>query len=561
MEKMTIKQKLVSITTFAVSVMSLFAFSQQTKAETINIYKVENDSQPTYVNKGYEKPAELAGANPLAGAGFSIYDLTKDFYETFLPNYQAAHAGATTPDGYNAYVEALRHESNGQIEARGGGTAVATSGLTAADTGLTTVNGLARQSQTTSGLKNAIYAVVETTRPAASHNGASGTEKATKVIGSIPTIVSLPMYAADGVTPLDTIDIYPKNEMGTLTKTIQPVDNHVEKGQTIFYTITIKLPNDLAKQLTTGTTNINKFKYASFTVNEIPGVGLTFKEFTVVQVGGNASQSLANFITSYNVTAPSPAELVGNGISKASLVIAPISATYSAGSKWEELAGQTLTFKVKGEVNAQAQVDNKIPNKANYKVTEANGYEAVPEEAEVFSLTHKYIFQKNDIATGQALIGAEFQVKIGSGSPISFIKVSDGVYKIASPNDSAGEKIQTLKVSSTGTLELQGLDSDVTYSLVEITAPTGYRLPVNPITTFKPAEHDSANTCENFDDDDDLNLGGNKTDGFHNIYNTPDTILPNTGGAGFKAFLIVAISSLALAIALFITKKRIKKTV
>lgn len=533
-----------------VAMIGLFFLPKIANAATdigLEIYKVTDASLPNYENNGYDKPAALANAQAMSGAKFTIIDVTSNYYDVFYPS--KATSTTNPKDIYAEYVRIIQHESNAEVMARGV--------QVGSETNATDVNGFTSVAQlpTTSNGKDAIYVVLETTRPPAGHQANTGSEVATTVIGAIPTIVALPMFDQAG-KELSTIKVYPKNEVGALTKTIEKKDEHVQRGQKVEYTITLNLPNDLATELKTGA-NAGKFKFASFAVNDIPGKGLTFQSFSKITVSSGVEQSLADFEKDYDVTATATpnAPFAGDGVKKAILSIAPKSNQYQANAKWANLAGKVVQVEVICEVNDEATVDTSIANKANYKVSETNGYEVVPAEDEIESLTHKYVFQKNDSITGAALAGAKFTVSI-SNALVDFVKVSDGVYKVATSG--ATGIVTELEVANDGTLTLLGLDSDVTYTLVEVVAPTGYRLSLTPID-FSPTAHDKNQTCGTFDVATDLPKGNNQTDGYHNIYNTPDTLLPSTGGTGMKMYLTVAVIGLSSAGVFMFMKQRMKR--
>lgn len=176
------------------------------------IHKIKSDDAPIHENDGDKKPDSLTG-DYLPGAGFTVVDVSDNYYA-----YVVTQAGRTPQAIYNDYFTLLKHESNAQIIARGSivGTEKSMQRQVSIQmqTVLQTVKLLSQICQLkTSGGKDAIYAVIETTRPknTVTTNGAS--EVASNVIGTIPTVVAMPL---NGTTP--TINIYPKNEVGKLTK-------------------------------------------------------------------------------------------------------------------------------------------------------------------------------------------------------------------------------------------------------------------------------------------------------------------------------------------------------
>lgn len=518
--------------------------------KSLVIHKIENDNDTIYENDGENRPGTLTG-DYLPGAGFTVVDVSNDYYAIAG---QASNVGKTPKEIYDAYFATIKHESNPQIIARG--TVVGTEKVDAA-TG-TNADGTADGQVTFTDLptknsgRDAIYVVVETTRPKNDVTTHEGLEVASKVIGTIPVLIAMPL---NGTT--DTINIYPKNEVGNLTKELTDAtnDSHVSLTQDIFYDIKLKLPRDLGTPLGSGVP-----KYKSFTVNEIPGLGLVFAGYdpnvTLVNDGAT-DRTLADFLTYYgltSVTDPTPTgPLVGDGNKKASLTVLPDS--LNTGTKaWADLASKELTFTIKAGVNEayfEANPDkilDQINNKANYKVTEDNGFEVVPDEDDVDTDTAKYKFQKNDANTGHPLTGAVFKVTLATNGATQYFKeigTGTGVYILT--NAPEPHHVEALTVGSDGTLTLLGLDEDLSYNLIETAAPTGYSLLTSPIV-FTP-DHDD-------DDDFTADLAVNNADSFHNVYNIPSNILPSTGGRGFAIFGLVAVAGLGGASVLYYLKRK-----
>lgn len=512
--------------------------------KSLVIHKIENDNDTIYENDGENRPGTLTG-DYLPGAGFTVVDVSNDYYAIAG---QASNVGKTPKEIYDAYFATIKHESNTQIRNRG--TIFGSEVLDSADgneDGQISFSNL----PTKNNGRDAIYVVVETTRSANTVTTHEGTEVASKVIGTIPVLIAMPLNGAS-----NTINIYPKNEVGRLTKDLTDVtnDSHVSVAQDIFYDIKLKLPRDLGTPLAPGNP-----KYKSFTVNEIPGLGLVFAGYdpNVTMVNDGATdRTLADFLTYYglkSVANPATGTLVGDGSTKASLTVSPD--PLSTGTEaWADLASKELTFTIKAWVNEayfEANPDkilDQINNKANYKITEDNGFEVVPDEDDVDTDTAKYKFQKNDANTGHPLTGAVFKVTLATNGATQYFKeigTGTGVYMLT--NAPAPIYVEELTVGSDGTLTLLGLDEDLSYNLNEITAPAGYSLLNSPIV-FTP-DHDD-------DDDFTTDLAVNNADNFHNVYNIPSNILPSTGGRGFAIFGLVAVAGLGGASVLYYLKRK-----
>ncbi|GAX46937.1 SpaH/EbpB family LPXTG-anchored major pilin [Pseudolactococcus reticulitermitis] len=540
---------LVTLGSLAVLPHVVQAAGNGTTTKDLVIHKIENGDDTIHENNGNTRPSSLIG-DYLPGAGFTIVDVSEKYYTYAI---SPAGIGKTPAQIYSDYFNLIKHESNAEIKARG--TIVGTEKVDAA-TGKN-ADGIADGQVTfadlptkTSSGKDAIYAVVETTRPKNTVTTIGAGEVGSNVIGTIPTLVAMPL---NGTEPI--INIYPKNEVGQLTKDFtNSNDAHVSLAQHISYDISLKLPRDLGERIA-ATGNL---KYKSFTVNEMPGLGLIFggyDEPTTLVNDGTKTQSLNDFLSQYDLTAVAnpTTSLVGDGGSKASLTISPMTPSGDT-TKWAELASKTLTFTVAcwlDEAYFEAHPENilmDIKNKANYKVTEDNGFEVVPDEGEVKSITAKYKFQKNDANTGYPLTGATFSVGDGVTGNLRFKEIGtsgSGVYMVTA----SATGVDILSVGSDGTLTLLGLDPDLVYGLTEVTAPAGYRL-LEPSIAFQPNQSDI------YDSGTDLAVNGNKTDANHNIYNTPNNFLPSTGGRGFAIFGLVAVAGLGGAGVLYYLKRK-----
>ncbi|MFR9310065.1 SpaH/EbpB family LPXTG-anchored major pilin [Hydrogeniiclostridium mannosilyticum] len=154
----------------------------------------------------------------------------------------------------------------------------------------------------------------------------------------------------------------------------------------------------------------------------------------------------------------------------------------------------------------------------------------------------------------ELLAGAKFELADKTDSKISFIKVSDGVYRVAKANESG---VTEIEVGSTGEnkgkLKITGLDAD-TYILTETVAPGGYSKLKDPITIeVKDSDKDG------FVDGTE---GADNTSGYVTlkvINNKVDFELPTTGGMGTVLFTVGG-SALILGAAVLLMVSRKKKS-
>ncbi|MDR1606314.1 MAG: SpaH/EbpB family LPXTG-anchored major pilin [Streptococcaceae bacterium] len=520
----------------------------------IKIVKTEGTNNSLAPNNGVAKEDFQAFVH---GAGFTAVDLTAYFYQTWLDTYVTGTFGdkwSAKPiaEAYAAMVKDLQNKSFAQAQALTGAT-----GTGAADT-YVEVKDTAEGSNapnsnfelpkkvTVDGVpRHAIYGFWETTTPTKEDNG-----KISKVISSIPTFVALPLYNPTGAKEeLNTIYIYPKNEFAILEKKLNnSADAIAAIGADIKYEIKVKVPTDIAR-------------LKSLSVTEKPGAGLTITSFDSLTVGtttyvktGEGTKLDDNF----TVTLTGELPLVGsNNPADNKTYLVKIAQKDGKGTEWTALAGQTVTLIFTGHINQDATAITTVGNGAEYKVTNTADVESEPTTTTTTTDTKTldYQFQKNDSQTGKALTGAKFEVSNGStfGTALSFVEVgtNSGVYRLAETGKSG--TTPTLNVKADGTLKLIGLDN-VAYTLKETEAPTGYRMDT-ATHTFTPKDRTEGD-LDSDDETNDLDLNNNKTDTYHNIYNTPESVLPITGGAGLKVLMAVGVAGLAGAAGFYFLKKR-----
>lgn len=188
------KQKIVGIITMLVMVLSgLLALAGGTPAsaattQSVTIHKLQFENMPESIpNTGDEMT--FKDSEPLAGAGFTAYDVTAEYWVAYA----------------NAEGDDTAKKAAGLAAAEAVNTGEITDKNRIFDFGLTGDAGTATLAlPTTSGNKKAIYKFVETTTPA----GVNQTISASFVLG-------LPIYNEDN-TLKTPVHVYPKNEVKTL---------------------------------------------------------------------------------------------------------------------------------------------------------------------------------------------------------------------------------------------------------------------------------------------------------------------------------------------------------
>lgn len=191
-------------------------------------------------------------------------------------------------------------------------------------------------------------------------------------------------------------------------------------------------------------------------------------------------------------------------------------------------SGATVEVKYSAVVENDHTYNNSATASAetvNYTPGTVNGYEG--------NVTLKKVDKNSNV-----LNGAEFQLLKGT-TPVSVVKVSDGVYKKALE----GEKgATTTLVATNGTLKITGLDEG-DYAFKETKAPTGYKVNSDN-KTFTITANETAEVT--------VDAG--------EFVNTKLSALPHTGGIGTTIFTIAGCAIMvAAAFFFFASRKKANK--
>lgn len=274
-------------------------------------------------------------------------------------------------------------------------------------------------------------------------------------------------------------------------------DNDLDIGQTVTFTITQLIPNDISD-------------YTKFDLVDNYDANLDLISDKAAILGSVK-------IGDKTVSEIKPAYTAGEN-------------TFTLGFDPKTLvshAGEAITFtvdmKLKPGTNLDTGVDNNIKFDNNF----------FPKTNKDTVQTYGKTFVKKDLVSGKTLAGAEFVVKSGD----KFMLNTDGEISWVDTQD----KATILTSDEKGEFSVAGLaktdkdGTDITYQLVEIKAPEGYVLAKDPI---------------NFEADN-----GIKT---FTVNNKSKGTLPSTGGKGIYAF--IAIGTIAVAGAVFYFTRGRKQT-
>ena len=201
---------------------------------------------------------------------------------------------------------------------------------------------------------------------------------------------------------------------------------------------------------------------------------------------------------------------------------------------------EVLVVSYNAQLNEKAVVEDAgTENQAHLQYGDEITSESTTDKTE--TKTYSMDIVKTD-DNDKLLDGAKFEIydALNGGNKISVVKVEDGVYRLAMP-DETSEEI----VVSGGKVTVMGFGNG-TYYLQETAAPSGY----NMLTSRK------AFTIT------DGNLSANIVDGAYEagtgvqVVNKTGSALPETGGMGTVIFVVVGTLAVLGAGVLLVTKKR-----
>lgn len=163
--------------------------------------------------------------------------------------------------------------------------------------------------------------------------------------------------------------------------------------------------------------------------------------------------------------------------------------------------------------------------------------------------TFKFDIIKTD-SNKKVLDGAKFELYDAQtgGHKIDLVKVSDGVYRVATADEKNDKDFKSAVIEA-GRATVKGLDANTTYWLEEIEAPAGY----NKLSGRVKVEIKNDNLITTMDENEDT---WQENDGGVHIINKTGAELPSTGGMGTAIFYIIGSVLVLAAVVLLIVRKR-----
>jgi len=366
------------------------------------------------------------GGKALNGAGFSIYDVTDEYYHKLGDKHSETEI--------NTVISEIQDESISAAPdyATKIGNEITTAGEGVADFAKLPIH---------KGGQYAAYLVLETTTPV--------TPTITKK--AVPMVVVMPVYKPGTTTINSQIHLYPKNETDEDQKVLTNQANftevdfngtkypNVSSGALLNYALTVNIP-----------VNIAEANVQSFVIQDAPSNGLALADLAAVKVGDLVQG------TDYTIAA------TNNGFEIALKTDAP---------NVKQLAGQKLLVTYPMQLTASVDPDQVIQNKATISVNNQPGTDLI-----VKTVTGGKKFKKIDAQTDKGLAGAQFVVKKGDQFAM-FKQDQTDTYLF---DTWVSDEAQATKISSgnNGQLSVVGL-ANGNHSLIEVKAPNGYLLNEN----------------------------------------------------------------------------------
>lgn len=287
-----------------------------------------------------------------------------------------------------------------------------------------------------------------------------------------------------------------KLEKYTVNKTAS--DRFVHRGQTVNFTVTTQMApksNEEGKTLT-------QFKV----VDTSTGLKSDSFKLTKITIAGDEKTVDSNKVTTTTENGKTVFTVDLSEFINATSAGATVKVEYSAVVENDHTYNNTAT------VNA---------NTVLYEGGTVTGYEG--------NVSLKKVNTKDEV-----LKGAEFQLLKGN-TPVSVVKVSDGIYKVALDNE---RNATTTLVATNGTLRVTGLDEG-SYAFKETKAPEGYKVSPNNKEFTITANESAEVTIDEI-----------------TFVNTKLSALPSTGGIGTTIFTIAGCVIMIAAAGLFFASRK-----
>lgn len=315
-------------------------------------------------------------------------------------------------------------------------------------------------------------------------------------------------YANNPAT-LKNAELAVKRSETKLTKTVNDTDGAVHNGQTVTYTINVKVPS-------IDPTATNKL----FKVTD-KLTGAEYQKNTVV-----AKLGLGNNATTLDVTPTFDDATNSFELDLSSLI-----------DDTNSNAGKDVTITYDVLVTSE---NDKVTNTANVSRTGSENYssDSVDLYEGAITLTKTNAYEKE--SDKKLLAGAGFNVLDKDGNVLKFVDKGNNTYVLAKDQTVTTDVVTEVVTGANGQLVVKGLDKGK-YQFKEVTAPDGYSINETNSSATLTITGDKA-TAE-FTADTDMR-------------DTEVGALPETGGIGTTIFTVGGCAIMVAAAALFFMNKK-----
>mgnify|MGYP002609354754 CR=1 FL=1 len=315
-------------------------------------------------------------------------------------------------------------------------------------------------------------------------------------------------YANNPAT-LKNAELNVKRSETKLTKTVNDADGAVHNGQTVTYTINVKVPSiDPTKK--------NKL----FKVTDAL-TGAEYKKNTVV-----AKLGLGNNATTLDVTPTFDDATNSFELDLSSLI-----------DDTNSNAGKDVTITYDVLVTSE---NDKVTNTANVSRTGSENYssDSVDLYEGAITLTKTNAYEKE--SDKKLLAGAGFNVLDKDGNVLKFVDKGNNTYVLAKDQTVTTGVVTEVVTGANGQLVVKGLDKGK-YQFKEVTAPDGYSINETNSSATLTISGDKATAKFTADTD---------------MRDTEVGALPETGGIGTTIFTVGGCAIMVVAAALFFMNKK-----
>lgn len=224
----------------------------------------------------------------------------------------------------------------------------------------------------------------------------------------------------------------------------------------------------------------------------------------------------------------------------------------NADAKVYDEGNQTNTAQLEYSNNPNNEGTGKTKEKTVYDWTFKMGVNKVDEGGNALTGAKFVLSKDGALKVAELNCNAE-GVPTNTENLIGLVKVSDGLYRVATKTDAANTIVYDIDA---GNAVIKGLDDSVTYYLYETKAPEGYNLLKEPVEFKITAEYNEDGSLKTGSPTVTVGTGEPSATLSTDVVNNSGSTLPETGGIGTTVFYVVGALLIVAAGVILITRKR-----